>query len=199
MIQATDPGQDKHARARPSKCGSLSPDTWADAALSALAIHGIDGVRVEVLARDLDVTKGSFYWHFKDRDALLVKVLERWRERTTLALIKRLDGASELPEERLRQLLRLPLQPERSAFAAEVELAIRMWSRKDARALAVLEEVDELRLCYIERLLIGSAVPIGAARARAVLAYSYMRVAATLIPQTAEALMTQCEELIIGK
>ncbi|CAM4187787.1 HTH tetR-type domain-containing protein [Novosphingobium lubricantis] len=198
-MRVTDRGQSKHVRERPSKNSSLSPDAWTDAALSALAIHGIDGVRVEVLARDIDVTKGSFYWHFKDRDALLVKMLERWRERTTLALMKRLDSASEFPEERLRQLLRLPMQRERSAFAAEVELAIRMWSRKDARALAVLEEVDELRLSYIERLLIGSAVPASVARARAVLAYSYMRVAATLVPPSAEALMGQCEDLIIGK
>lgn len=181
------------------KPASLSRNDWADAALGELAIFGIAGVRVEVLARKLNVTKGSFYWHFKDRDALFVAMLERWRERATLALIARLDNASELPEERLRELLRLPLQREKSAFAAEVELAIRLWSRNDSRALTVLEEVDALRLRYIENLLVNIGIDKGLARAHAILSYSYMRVAPTLIGSDAVALMQQCENLIIGK
>ena len=180
------------------KTGSLSPDSWADAALSELAVSGIEGVRVEVLARQLDVTKGSFYWHFKDRDALLVHMLRRWRERATLGLIERLDSVVDLPEERLRQLLQLPLQRKRSALAAEVELAIRMWSRQDARALDVLEEVDGLRLQYIAKLLVGLGVPNDLARARAILAYSYLRVAPTLIGEQQRDLMKRCEDIIIG-
>lgn len=60
--------------------GHLDADAWADAALNELAAHGIDRVRVELLAKQLGVTKGSFYWHFKDRDALLARMLDRWRD-----------------------------------------------------------------------------------------------------------------------
>ncbi|MFT3727893.1 MAG: TetR/AcrR family transcriptional regulator [Terricaulis sp.] len=189
------------ARRKPAKTAeprTLDADAWADGALAALAIGGIETVRVAVLAEGLGVTKGSFYWHFKDRDALLAKMLERWRRRATLGLIERLDAAGANAEDRLRRLLRLPIKGKKSAFGAQVELAIRLWARSDERAQAALAEVDEIRLRYITKLLTEIGAPVLEARARAVLAYSYLRVAASLIPADAAAMMQRCENLIIG-
>jgi AcrR family transcriptional regulator len=185
------------AAAKSADSKRLDEAAWVDAALMELSANGIDRVRVEVLAKRLAVTKGSFYWHFKDRDALLAAMLERWRRRATLLLIERLDREGAPPEQRLRELLRLPLQAERSAVAAEIELAIRLWGRTDARARAALAEVDELRLRYIEQLMRRSGTPPEIARARAILAYCYQRVAPTLIPAGAGALMDQCEYLLV--
>lgn len=185
-------------KARAKTTERLDATVWADAALAELAVHGIDGVRVEVLAKRLEVTKGSFYWHFKDRDALLAMMLERWRRRATLALIERLDRKSTSPQERLRELLRLPLKLERSAHAAAIELAIRLWGRSDLRARQALEEVDELRLHYLEQLMIAAGSPPESARAKAILAYSYQRVAATLIPSDSLNLIQQCEDILIS-
>src|SRR5690606_21017046 len=56
----------------------LSADDWAEAALDLIAEQGVAAVAVEPLARRLGVTKGSFYWHFPSRDALLQAALERW-------------------------------------------------------------------------------------------------------------------------
>ena len=56
----------------------LSADDWAQAALDMIAEQGVGSVAVEPLARRLGVTKGSFYWHFPSRDALLQAALERW-------------------------------------------------------------------------------------------------------------------------
>ena len=56
----------------------LSAQDWVAAALSALTRGGVSAVRIDVLARELEITRGSFYWHFKDRDALLTAVLEEW-------------------------------------------------------------------------------------------------------------------------
>jgi AcrR family transcriptional regulator len=58
----------------------LDREAWIKAALDILAEKGLDGIRVEVLAKRLRVTKGSFYWHFKDRRDLLDAVLETWKE-----------------------------------------------------------------------------------------------------------------------
>lgn len=186
-------------RAAKGDVAKLDVDAWTDAALAHLGEHGIDGVRVELLAKRLNVTKGSFYWHFKDRDALLEQMLERWRRRATLILIQRLDSDVASPTDRLRQLLRLPLKGETAMLAAAVELAIRLWGRTDERARKALEEIDELRLQYIARLFVQAGTPEEAARAHAILAYSYQRVAATLVPRNAATLMQQCEDLIIGK
>ena len=163
-----------------------------------LAVNGIDGVRVELLAKQLAVTKGSFYWHFRDREALLEGMLSLWRKRATLALIERLDRVEESAEIRLRRLLRVPLEARGAPRAADVELAVRMWGRRDPRAAAALEEVDQLRLHYIMGLLTQCGVSPKEANARAILAYSYMRVAASLVPAKARALVTQCEDLLIG-
>src|SRR5574343_1151445 len=58
----------------------LDPERWVDTAIDVLAREGVTGLRVEVLAKRCGVTKGRFYWHFKDRRALLDAVLERWKE-----------------------------------------------------------------------------------------------------------------------
>ncbi|MGH8078705.1 MAG: TetR/AcrR family transcriptional regulator, partial [Lysobacter sp.] len=60
--------------------GRLSAEDWAQAALDLIAEQGVAAVAVEPLARRLGVTKGSFYWHFPSRDALLVAALERWEK-----------------------------------------------------------------------------------------------------------------------
>jgi len=70
----------------------LQASDWEDAALAAIAEHGLSGLAVEALARKLGVTKGSFYWHFESRDALLQAALERWEQRGTEEIIKTLEG-----------------------------------------------------------------------------------------------------------
>ncbi|TDJ33753.1 MAG: TetR/AcrR family transcriptional regulator [Gammaproteobacteria bacterium] len=78
----------------------LSARDWADAALDAIARGGIGAVSVEPLARQLGVTKGSFYWHYANREALLVAALELWvQEIETLAA-----AAREVLEPRQRVL-----------------------------------------------------------------------------------------------
>ncbi|OJY61836.1 MAG: hypothetical protein BGP16_14435 [Sphingobium sp. 66-54] len=175
----------------------LDSQAWIAAALEMLEAHGINGVRVELIARNLGVTKGSFYWHFKDRDALHSAMLESWRRRATLSLIERLDRDLP-PRERLLTLLRLPFAGPRSDQAAAVELAVRLWGRHDARALAALREVDQLRTEYIAQLLRQCGVSEHEARSRAILAYAYMRVGQLLIEGEAPDVVTLCEQLLIG-
>lgn len=186
------------AKRNSTAAGPLDAAAWSEAALDALAVRGIDGVRVEVLATALGVTKGSFYWHFKDRDALFERMLADWRKRATLRLIERLDRGNPLPADRLRRLLRLPITGERSARAADVELAVRLWGRRDPRARAALEEVDGLRLRYIAGLIEQHGAAPDEANARAVIAYAYMRVAATLVAPADTELIERCEALLIG-
>jgi AcrR family transcriptional regulator len=177
----------------------LDAAAWTEVAIEVLAIQGIDGVRVEVLAKRLKATKGSFYWHFKSRDDLYKSMLDHWRRRATLALIERLDKGEGTADARFRRLMRVPLLGRGSPHGAQVELAIRMWSRRDENAAAALAEVDELRLNYISGLLRGCRCPDREIEARAILAYSYMRVASTLIRPQASALMTICEDLLLGR
>lgn len=182
-----------------SEATTLDKGAWTDAALHALAENGIDGVRIEILARVLGVTKGSFYWHFSDRGELLDAVLQEWRRRATLSIIDRLESTHESPEQRLRRLLRLQFESRRWEFGSDVELSIRLWGRRDPRALSALREVDALRLRYIRGLMEELGVNKAEAAARAILAYSYMRVSRSLIASDNMALAEQCERVLFGR
>ena len=82
---------------------ALDRQAWIDAATTTLAEYGVAGVRVEALAKTLGVTKGSFYWHFPSREALLKAALERWErldETTVFAPLEEIADARA----RLREL-----------------------------------------------------------------------------------------------
>lgn len=89
----------------PASRQSLSAEQWATAALDALATGGLEAVAVEPLARALGVTKGSFYWHFANRDALLEAALLLWEQRESAAVIARAEREAT-PLERMLALFR---------------------------------------------------------------------------------------------
>jgi len=92
--------------ARIERTGRLCADDWAQAALDLIAEQGVAAVAVEPLARRLGVTKGSFYWHFPSRDALLQAALERWEKVEQETVFGSLEAVPD-PRERLRALFHL--------------------------------------------------------------------------------------------
>lgn len=195
-IAGNAPQQRAKAPRRKKEGGRLAMEDWILAALDMLDEKGIEGVRVELLARKLEVTKGSFYWHFKDRDALHAAILDHWRRRATLNLIERLNQDTA-PRERLLRLLRLPYVGPKSERAAAVELSIRLWSRTDDRANRALIEIDELRIQYISQLLTECGVPGQDVRPRAILAYAYIRVGSSLVVREDADVVAVCERLLL--
>ena len=83
----------------------LSAEDWEDAALNLIAEQGVGALAVEALARQLGVTKGSFYWHFRTREALLQAALERWEQYGEREIISQIESISD-PRERLPELFR---------------------------------------------------------------------------------------------
>ena len=94
------------AATKAERHGRLSAEDWAQAALDLIAELGVAAVAVEPLARRLGVTKGSFYWHFPSRDALLQAALERWEAVEQEMVFGKLEAVSD-PRERLRALFQL--------------------------------------------------------------------------------------------
>ncbi|WP_019140046.1 TetR/AcrR family transcriptional regulator [Noviherbaspirillum massiliense] len=129
----------------------LTPDDWIDAATDLLVSKSIDAVRVESLARELGITIGSFYYHFKDRNDLLTKLLRRWHERTTAQVLRTFEGKTFRAEEALAEILALPFHGLTARRAAMIEFAIRAWARRDEMAREAVREVDQQRLAYYTR------------------------------------------------
>lgn len=84
---------------------ALDPSAWTAAAVAALREGGFDAVRVEALARDLGVTKGSFYWHFQDREALVEALLQLWERETDEVVCE--AGEAPDPEARFERFFEL--------------------------------------------------------------------------------------------
>jgi AcrR family transcriptional regulator len=86
----------------------IGPVEWIQAALSALAEEGEAGLAIEPLARRLGVSKGGFYWHFKDREALWAALLEEFEREATEGPIQTLASQAD-PRQRLADLFSIAL------------------------------------------------------------------------------------------
>jgi AcrR family transcriptional regulator len=141
----------------------LGKQEWIGAGLKALSEQGIDLVRVEKLAAALQVTKGSFYWHFKNREALLKAVLEAWKARATSDVISKVEEIGGDARARLQSLFRIVLESD-----GRLDMAIRAWANKDKVAQTALADIDKRRLAYLETLFmeLGMSSLEAAARAR---------------------------------
>jgi AcrR family transcriptional regulator len=123
---------------------------WIDEGLRALGAGGPDAVRIEPLAQTLGVTKGGFYWHFEDRNALLEEMLDTW-ERTILdEVIERVEGEGGDARTRLRRLFGLATATSRELLP--IELAIRDWGRRDPAVAERVRRVDNRRMDYMRSL-----------------------------------------------
>lgn len=147
----------------------LTKDDWTAAAMDALAEGGVAAVAIEPLAARLGATKGSAYWHFPNRDALLRATLERWERDNTEAVIAGVESGSPEPAARLRQLFATVLDA--AERAASVELALQS-SADDPLVAAALRRVTDRRLGYLATLFAQLGFTPAAARRRAVLAHS---------------------------
>jgi len=121
---------------------------WIEQGMRALAAGGPDAVRIDSLAKALGVTRGGFYWHFDNREALLTELLETWERETTVSVIERLEREGGDPRSKLRHLWQMAARP--GTFP--VDLAVRDWARRDHAVAARLRRVDDRRMDYLRSL-----------------------------------------------
>lgn len=180
------------------KVPKLSRQEWIEAALDALAEGGIEAIRVEALAKRLKVTKGGFYWHFRDRSDLFSAVLEHWRV-GRMAVIERQTRkeAGSDPRIVLKGLLSL-YAGARNEKGRGIELAIRDWARRDTQAAAVVAQVDEYRLDRVGGLFRALGCGTDESLARAYLFYAYVFGESLLVPSWVRRVTPRCAATVRG-
>lgn len=147
---------------------TLSADDWAAAALDAIARDGIDAVAVEPLARRLGVTKGSFYWHFANREALLMAALTLWERRETEETFA---GVRREPDPRLR-IQKLFATVHAGERAARLYQALSAAAVHDPRIKAVVQRASERGLQFLNDCYKALGLSAKDARQWAMMAYS---------------------------
>jgi AcrR family transcriptional regulator len=133
-----------------SKSSSHDPaDKWIDAARRLAASRGIDHVKVDIIARQLGVTRGGFYHHFQDRSDLLRQLLKKWESENVF--FEDLPRATERDAtvRLFRDQYALLIHQQR--FDPDWDLAMREWARTDARVRRVLRRVDDGRIATLAR------------------------------------------------
>lgn len=150
-----------------SPSARLSATDWEFAALDALAECGLASIAIEPLARRLGVTKGSFYWHFANRQALLAAALQRWEEMDQQLVLEPLRDVAD-PGERLRTLFRRAgAQLQTHAIYASL-----LQSSDDELVDKVMTRVARKRLDFLTRTYCQTGMLEPLARLRARLVYS---------------------------
>lgn len=152
----------------------LTKAGWIGHGLRALAEKGPGALKIGSLAAGLNVSRGSFYWHFRDLADFRAQLLDSWRERTTERIIRDIEAQRAEPD-RLRALVMAAFaaKPARDDGASlwAAEDAIRAWALTDCGVAAIVASVDDRRVAYISELLIATGVDAGSAPARATFLY----------------------------
>jgi AcrR family transcriptional regulator len=143
---------------------------WIEAGQRALAVGGPDAVRIDPLAKALGVTRGSFYWHFAGREALLIRLLDHWERAATDDVLERVERAGGDTGTRFRRAGALTFSDE----LLPVELAVRDWARHDPAVAERLRRVDNRRMDYLRGLFGTVTDDPGEIEARATLAFSLL-------------------------
>lgn len=146
----------------------LSRTDWIDHGLRTLAESGIHAVKADPLAKALSVSRGSFYWHFRDLADFRAQLLQRWRERMTEQVIEAHPAgeAGNAGEDSLQQLIR-------RGFGTRQRLdhAVRAWAAEDEAVAKVVAGVDARRVGHIAELLQTAGIEPITAKARATFLY----------------------------
>ena len=135
---------------QPNKKSRLSRETWLAEALDVLA-EDPTHLRLDELARRLGVSKGSFYWHFENREDFVHALAEYWKEADTQSVVRAVADVEGGPEEQFRVMIRTIVE----GRLARYDLAVRAWARIEPGIMPIIREVDEIRMANVRRLFEG--------------------------------------------
>ncbi len=118
-------------------------DAWLKAAYDVLTESGVEAVKIMPLAQRLGLTRSGFYWHFKDREALLDAMIRHWENKNTGNLVTRCEAYAETICEAIFNLFDCWLDNE--LFDSRLDLSIRNWARNDPALQERLARADHRR------------------------------------------------------
>lgn len=146
--------------------GRLSREDWLKAAVAAVVSGGVDQVKVQVIARNLGVSRSSFYWFFKSRQDLLDQLLAHWQATNTAAIVERAERPAASPCRSVLHVFECWVREE--FFNPRLDIAVRDWARKSEAARQAVEQGDEERVGALTAMFErhGYAAPEAFIRAR---------------------------------
>jgi len=138
---------------------------WLLSALEIFVAEGIDAVRITRLAKDLGLTRGSFYWHFENREDLIDALVSYWKDKNTRAITESVANASNLAEGIFRFF---ETCIDAVLFDPRLDLALREWARRSSEVRNMVDSEDEARITSLCEFFtrFGYTMPDALIRAR---------------------------------
>lgn len=127
-----------------------SREVWLQAAKQKLIDTGLDAVKIQPLANQLDLSRTSFYWFFKDRNALLDALLEDWEAKNTGAFVTACGVYAESVSEAVLNLI--AVFHDEALFEPQLDFAVRGWARQSLAVMERINRADEQRLAAIREV-----------------------------------------------
>ncbi len=126
----------------------LTREQWLAQALEILSREGNAKLRVDSICKALGVTKGSFYWHFKNREDFVVSLVDHWKAAFTNSVVEHVQGYGGDARSRLNALAEFVSVNNLAGY----DVCIRAWAAQDPNVAEMVAEVDEARLSFVRSL-----------------------------------------------
>ena len=130
------------------KFGRLSREKWLERALRIVAAKGGARLRVDTLVAAMGVTKGSFYWHFRNRDDFVHHLIQYWDDHYTRNVIEMLAGHKGDARQRLFALMKMVYEKNLNAL----DIPFRSWAAQEPKVATMVTRVDRQRLDTVRTL-----------------------------------------------
>jgi AcrR family transcriptional regulator len=126
----------------------MSKEAWFDAGFRRLAAQGPQGLKIMAIAEDMGVTKGSFYWHFKDLREYRTALLAEWERRFTEEIIQQSTNINGDIATKMHTAIRAA----EGVSDRRLLLVMRTWALHDPLVAKALAHADKLRVSYMASL-----------------------------------------------
>jgi len=146
-------GRHKRGHVLPPRAKRTGREAWIEAARSALISGGVAAVRIELLAKTLSLTTGSFYWHYKDRDDLFRELLKDWEITNSTALFRAAADAGDDPRAKMSAIVDVWI--EERGYSPAYDAALRDWARISKAAETAVRRVDRKRIALLKQVFIA--------------------------------------------
>ena len=127
----------------------VSKAEWLELALETLEKDGIDKVKIEHLAKRLNVARSGFYWHFENRQALIRAMIEYWEAEFTSVVVSNSRILKSEPRQRLYKTMKMIVENNLTRF----EIQMRAIAETDPVAMEIVNRVYKKRLDFIRTTL----------------------------------------------
>lgn len=127
----------------------FSREVWLEKALDVLRLEGNAGLQIENITKRLGVTKGSFYWHFKDKNDFRRSILDYWDQVYTKRVVAKIEATGGTAKEKLRTVMDMVSRDNLSGYDEFID----GWASHEPEIATRVQKVYDYRFQYTRSLL----------------------------------------------